>query len=133
MLPINEFRQADRGFSLIEILLALVILSVALTAIYQVSSGGLRSAASGEKYTRAVLVAQSQLVTAGVDSPSIASSGQTDGFSWQTSFAPFRVNASTEKSNQALRLFEVKVDVSWDETGSRQTVSLRTLKLLNTP
>ncbi|NWG02305.1 MAG: prepilin-type N-terminal cleavage/methylation domain-containing protein, partial [Syntrophaceae bacterium] len=43
-----------KGFTLIEVLLAVLILGIGLTLIIELFSGGLRLARTSEEYTRAV-------------------------------------------------------------------------------
>jgi len=59
----------QQGFSLIEILVAFVILAMSLTVIFRIFSGGLRNVALSEDYAQAVLVAESQLSAIGVSEP----------------------------------------------------------------
>ena len=47
-------RSAASGFSLLETLVALVILSLALGALYQAAAGATRNIRVAEQYTRAV-------------------------------------------------------------------------------
>ena len=55
-------RSRETGFSLLEVLLASVILATGVLVISQGFSLGARSAAVGRQYTQAVLLAQSRLV-----------------------------------------------------------------------
>ena len=76
----------QRGFSLIEILVAFMILAMSLTVIYRIFSGGLRNVALSEDYARAVLVAESQLAAIGISEPLVrgVSSGEWgERFRWQ--------------------------------------------------
>ena len=49
------------GFSLIEMLVALVVLSLSLGALYQAAAGATRNVRVGAEYTQAVMVAESVL------------------------------------------------------------------------
>jgi len=76
----------QRGFSLIEILVAFMILAMSLTVIFRIFSGGLRNVALSEDYARAVLVAQSQLSVSGISAPlqpGLTSGEWGERFRWQ--------------------------------------------------
>jgi prepilin-type N-terminal cleavage/methylation domain-containing protein len=51
----------EHGFSLLEVLVAFVILSLVATALFRLFSGALNNASASEDYSRAVLVAESAL------------------------------------------------------------------------
>ena len=117
------------GFSLIEMLVALVILVMALTAIYEVFSAGVRTAGTTEEYTRAVLIAQSRLAAAGVEKTARLDStrGETNGFRWRTSFTPYHPD---QENSQSWGRFEVQVDVAWGVGKTQRSIRLMTIKLL---
>ena len=48
-----------RGFSLLEVLVAFVILALVATALFRLFSGALQNASAAEEWSRAVLVAES--------------------------------------------------------------------------
>lgn len=68
---------ARRGFTLLEVLIALAILSLALGALYQGYALSLRQEAVAEREEAATALAQSLLARVGADMP--AGTGQTAG------------------------------------------------------
>ena len=60
-------RQAG-GFTLLEVIVAVVIAALCLSALAQVFATGVRAAGAASDYTRAVTLAQSLLASAGVES-----------------------------------------------------------------
>jgi general secretion pathway protein I len=54
-------RRRARGFTLVEILVALVVLGVVGGALLELFQGGLRNVAASDDYTRAALLARSML------------------------------------------------------------------------
>ncbi len=60
---------AERGFTLVEVLAAFVILSLTLASTYAALSGGLRWEARAGETASAVLLARSVLAEAGVSRP----------------------------------------------------------------
>ena len=67
----------SRGYTLVEVLVAFVILAMTLTVLLRIFSGGVRNIAVSADYARAVLIAESQLAAAGIDEPFHA--GETGG------------------------------------------------------
>ena len=62
-------RAARDGFSLLEVLVAFVILSLVATALFRLFSGALGNASAADDYSRAVLVAESVLAEAAATQP----------------------------------------------------------------
>ena len=55
-----------RGFSLLEVLVAFVILAAVATALFRLFSGALANASAADEYSRAMLVAESALAGLGI-------------------------------------------------------------------
>ena len=116
-------RHSSSGFTLLEVLIAFVILSLTLAAVFGALSTGLQSLSSAEDVELAVLQAQSKLEGAGLLEPLAASQAGgdfADGASWQVDIEPF----AAEEPDQG-QLFEVRVNVS---SASGRSVELKSLK-----
>jgi prepilin-type N-terminal cleavage/methylation domain-containing protein len=73
------------GFTLIEVIVAVVVAAMCLTALAGVFSGGTRAAGVAAELSRASTLAQSLIASAGVDKPLVdgSESGTTsDNLSW---------------------------------------------------
>jgi len=122
----------QRGFSLIEILVAFMILAMSLTVIFRIFSGGLRNVALSEDYARAVLVAQSQLSVSGISEPLQPglSSGEWDGrFRWQRLVEPYRPWQQDKQLVATLTAYRVTVKVSWQHAGGTRQIRLSSVRL----
>ncbi len=125
----------DRGFTLIEVLVAFAILALALGVLLQVFSTGLRNARVSEAYTTATLLAESKLAQVGIEDPLVE--GQSvgrfdDRFRWLIEVRPYQESepdAAPEREGLPVRAYEVVVTVSWDEVHDKRSVSLTTLRL----
>jgi len=58
-----------RGMTLIEVLVAFVVLSVTMAVILQIFTGGMRNARMADSYSRAVFLAESRLAAVGTERP----------------------------------------------------------------
>jgi general secretion pathway protein I len=131
-------RNAQGGFSLLEIIVAFTILSLSLGLLMQIFSSSLRNADLTRKQAQATALAQSLLAEAGIESPLVE--GSTTGtigssFRWQTDVAPYREPVTSGEAEvvaapPAVDLWQVNVRVSWgDGTESpERSVDLVTLR-----
>jgi general secretion pathway protein I len=128
-----------RGFSLLEVLVAFVILALVGTALFRLFSGALANAAASGDYSRAVLVAESALAEAGGVQPLRAEtqSGRTDdgAIEWTTrvvAYTPPQGNPDTDQGSSLLptQLWRVAADVRFTgPNGKLRTVTLETVRL----
>ncbi len=126
----------QRGFSLLEILIAFSILALSLSILLKIFSGGVNTAMIAEDYTAAVQIAEGLLAKTGVETP--LQSGNTTGsegekYQWQITISPFDFNpeAMDTKTITAV-FFKINVTVSWMEgDDNERQVALTTLKLVN--
>jgi len=122
----------QRGFSLIEILVAFMILAMSLTVIYRIFSGGLRNVALSEDYARAVLVAESQLAAIGISEPLVrgVSAGEWgERFRWQRVVEQYQPWQQNRELVTPLLAYRITVNVDWEHAGSSRQVSLSSVRL----
>ncbi len=127
------------GFSLLEVLVAFVILSLVATALFRLFSGSLNNAVAAEEWSRALIVAESRLAQAAAAQP-LRESGERgsedDGrIRWETKvdlyLAPSE-DLELERASEALamRLYRISVEVKFDgNNGRERTLSLATVKM----
>jgi general secretion pathway protein I len=129
----------QRGFSLLEVLVAFVILALVGTVLSRLYSSSLRNAGAAEEWSRAELVAEGRLVATTAAVPlreGTAAGSDDDGrINWTTRVEPYvapdvspdLLNASAQLPLQLLR---VTVNVSFPgETGLDRNIVLSTVKL----
>jgi general secretion pathway protein I len=126
----------ERGFTLVEIVVAFVLLSAVLMTGFEIFSTGLRRAGDLEDEARAIVIAQSKLAAAGAEDrfKDGDSQGQSeDGrFRWTVAIRGTEEGAGPpgQPVNNAYQLFRVDVRVEWSTVDSRtRSIELATLGL----
>ena len=126
----------QRGFSLLEILIAFSILALSLGILLKIFSAGVNTAAVAENYTAAVQIAESLMAKTGVETPLQA--GQAAGlenekYYWRVEVSTFTFNPEhVDVTTLTAALFKVKVTVNWgDGNANDRQVELTTVKLSN--
>jgi general secretion pathway protein I len=124
----------QRGFSLLEILIAFSILALSLGILLKIFSSGVNTAGVAEEYSAAVQIAESLMAKTGVESPLQASEAtglENKKYHWRVSVSPFQFTAENlDVTEIAAVLFKVKVTVNWGDDKGRQ-LELITLRLAN--
>lgn len=125
------------GFSLIEMLVALVILSISLGALYQAATGAIRNVRIAAEYTDAVMLADSILSDQSyVTKENYSASGQFQTFQWAVSSwpAPYEDGGDSEEIAAAPPLQYLQVVVSWPgRGGAPREIDLLTVVPLREP
>lgn len=125
---------AASGFSLLETLVALVILSLALGALYQAAAGATRNIRVAEQYTRAVALAESMLSEYSyIVEPNSSLAGEFEEFTWQVLSWPVPDPAGTAAAEnaalpvQGLPLQYLQVWVRWPGPSAQRELDLLTV------
>ena len=121
-----------RGFTLLELLVALTLFAVVGGSLLQLFHSGLRTARLAGDQAHAVLLARSKLTELQAY-PALqpgALSGDFDGdYRWEAILAlPPEVGA-TESSTGPLQLLDLELTVSWGEDGDARSFALHSLLL----
>ena len=128
----------QRGYSLLEVIVAFALLALALTLLLGSLSGAARQVHDADQHTRAMLHAQSLLAATGVDAPLQA--GRTQGewedgrYRWDLQVEPY-VDARRAALQPAAdlatgpTLAELTLQVRWGDS-ERERLQWRSLRLL---
>lgn len=129
----------QRGFSLLEVLVAFTILALSLAVLMRIFSGSLRNADVTRDQAQAVALAQSLLASAGVEAtlvPGESTGVLDDKFRWLLRVSPFvqepgSGEAAAVRSPLPMDLWEVAVRVAWDGDSRLpdRTLTLTTLRV----
>jgi general secretion pathway protein I len=126
-------RRACGGFSLLEILVAFVILGLALGVLMRIFSSAMNNVGIAEGYAEAVLIAESRLATVGASVPLVdgETTGETPtGYRWRIAVSRDGAEDSARGGiGQLFGLYHVDVTVSWDApAGKARQVRLASLR-----
>ncbi|MDR0274984.1 MAG: type II secretion system GspH family protein [Burkholderiaceae bacterium] len=116
----GDTRGKERGFSLLEILVAFAIAAMALGLLYQIMGSNARQVGDLAERERAVLLAESLLdIQRAVPEAGLNESGQAAGYVWQIDSRPYPTPVQQAAPNVP-PLHEVRVTVQWGEGAGRQ-------------
>ncbi|MGC2459127.1 MAG: type II secretion system protein [Gallionellaceae bacterium] len=131
-------RKSHQGFSLLEVLVAFVILALAMGVLMQIFSGGLQNATRAGEYQHAVLLAKSKLASIGMEIPlnESDSDGEFDSiYRWHVSIHPYHENPAQSNEQTGLpaallpvKLLDVEVQILWGDTEQPHSIDLKTLR-----
>ena len=114
-----------RGFSLLEVLVAMFILSLAVLALFQVASQALRLVKLSGEHQTAALLAERLAREARVEAEGVER-GQEGGLTWERRFAPMPVpDELTAPSGRPVQLLTLIVTVRWDGRRALEVATLR--------
>jgi general secretion pathway protein I len=124
----------NKGFTLIEVVVALAILGVGLTVIIELFSGGLRLARASMEYTKAVNYARIKMeeitMKPAVEEGTQEGESEDKTFRWQVGVKKVDL-LSIDKSvdyKPPIELYQVKIDVFWKSGTKEKSTSVESLK-----
>lgn len=118
--------RGQRGFALVEMLAALVILGLALGALYQAASGATRNARVSAEYAIATTLAESELDAFVISRPDVGVTqrGRYGDYEWER-----WVELIPEREQSGIGW--MRIVVSWPGESQPRTVSLSTIGRLS--
>jgi len=127
-------RLGERGFTLLEVLVALAILGVSLAAVYQAFGTGLRNDHQARLYEEAVALAETRMAQVGTELPATAGrwSGEEGDLRWTLLVQPAE-DEPLQVQPSLLRLMAVTVEVSWPQRAGESRIALSSFRLAAPP
>ena len=129
----NRLRtRSQQGFSLLEVIAAILLLAIAFTALMKVAGSSISLTQNAAEHSEAAMYARSLLDSAFVDQPLQPgnSSGRFDAkYRWQLSVTPWN-QAGTNPPDALLHLYQLDLDVRWGPPAHSRSAHFRTLRLI---
>ena len=125
--------QADAGFTLLEVLVATMVLGISVVIVLQLFSGGLDQARRARDYTRAVFHARAKMEEVLLDPPSVAmlERGEFgDGYRWAWETL---TDTELEVADLGLQPIMIRVTVGWGFDRNPKEYHLQTMALVPAP
>ena len=128
-------RRAERGFTLIEVVVALALLGLVLAVLSDGLRTGLSSASRAAAIEPPLAIAQAKLAAVGVTEPLTPGTSRGEdarGIAWQMSVDDYQDEAPDAPASDAPgvpKLYRIKLTVTWQQGGTPRTISLSTLRV----
>ncbi len=128
----------ERGFTLLEVLVAFTLLALFFGALFQVFASGLAVTRSGETRSRAVLLAKSKLAEIGADHRigpgshfGVFKHGSPEGprYRWRAELERYVEDDLGHADRGELVPYRVDLEIIWDADRSEDSLSLSSLVL----
>lgn len=141
MLWINKDRN-DRGFSLLEILVAFAILSLSIGVLLRIFAGGGHLSKTADDYYRAVITAETLMTELGVETPlrpGVTQGTTETGFRWTVTVSPYPINPQLlgaqaggpmMNNPSGFLPFWVELAVEWGPEEDPRAFTLESLRLV---
>jgi general secretion pathway protein I len=133
--PSDRRRKArgTRGFTLIEVIVALAIAGFGLATLVAAAGTGLGNAKLAGQYVEAARRAQSHLASLGVEAPLAAGEWSGDdggGYLWRVRVSPPAARADATKDDDDLpSVYTIEATVSWQNGDRARSVTLRSQRM----
>ncbi|MHA6204847.1 type IV pilus modification PilV family protein [Dyella soli] len=124
----------QRGFSLLEVIAAILLLAITFAALMKVAGGSIALTRNADDHSQAAMWARSMLDTAGIATP--LQPGSSDGrfdrhYRWHLVVTPW--SPGQVAANAPLQMVKLDLDVFWGGVPREHSAHFSTLRALNTP
>jgi general secretion pathway protein I len=127
--------RSDAGFTLLEVVVALVIAALALIVLFRAGGDGLSAADSASRAEQAVERAQSHLAAVGNGvalAPGEDAGDDGAGYRWHLRITPrarWQLPGTNGATGATMTLFDVEVAVTWPGRDHARAIVLRTERI----
>lgn len=128
----------EDGFTLVEVIVALVVATASIASLYQIYTFGWRAVRTANLEAAALVLAQNQLAAAGVETPLAEGSWSGEllpGLRWTSRIQPYVTFEGAFEDIVARGAYWVDVRVEWADGGHlpARSLHLTTIKIGKTP
>jgi len=137
-------KHCARGFSLLEVIAATLLLAIAFSALLKVAGGSIALTRNADDHSQAALWARSLLDTVDITSPLRAGASEgrfDDHYRWRLVVTPWTAPraqvsaqmATPELAANPMRMVKLDLDVYWGARSRERSAHFSTLRLLGPP
>jgi general secretion pathway protein I len=119
----------EAGFTLVEVIVALAILSAGLSLLLGLISNSLRQTASAQRMAEAGTLVQSLMAEVGTDlpiRPEVRDGQYPNGYRWHLKMQPY--DGTRDNEERPVGLYSISAEVEWEEGAERRFYALTTLR-----
>ncbi|HIJ59321.1 MAG TPA: prepilin-type N-terminal cleavage/methylation domain-containing protein [Nitrospirae bacterium] len=124
-------RKDKSGFTLLEVMVAVSILAIAVTVIFQIYSTNIKSISLSEKYLNALIVAEEKMNELSLQKEIGDTLNVTKTNDGQIIKSEIIKTLEDRTSDLPVIVYELKVTVYWQEGKNEKSVNLKTLRLVD--
>lgn len=121
------------GFTLIEVLVAIVILAISLTVIMQLFAGGFRLKGDAQHYDQVLRFAQFKMEELLLRDPNNAApleGGNPEAYRWEAQITEIEeVDDAQPDIERPLQKYEIRLSVFWNEETQPKRLDLHTMAI----
>lgn len=122
----------QQGFSLLEVLVAFVVMGLVVGVLLQLFGSSMRGVALSAEYSFAVQVAESRMAAIGneieVEEGSVSGEEKGSGYRWEVVMEALEPDEKMEKVPLPLQLYRVEVIVTWKSGDKPREFHLSSLR-----
>ena len=126
----------NRGFTLLELLLAFVVFTLGFATVLEILSGSMRNTVRARHYSEAALTAQSLMDQVGLVIPledGFSANGEEGDYGWNLEIYNYSNSGENTHSIElaeltSIELLQVDLEVSWGEPPRQQTRRFSTIR-----
>ena len=121
----------EQGFSLLEVVVALMIMAGGFLAVLNLFSGSVRSIDFSGQYLKAVTLANSKMNELEIQNFTVDDSSgnfkNEENYRWEVDISPYDSDLNNEESG--IQLQKILLKVLWNDDGHTRNIELATLRL----
>mgnify|MGYP004003812077 FL=1 len=129
--PESNSLKNEQGFSLLEVVVALMIMAGGVLAVLNLFSGSVRSVDFSGQYLKAVTLANSKMNELEIQNFTVDDSSgnfkNEENYRWEVDISPYDSDLNNEESG--IQLQKILLKVLWNDDGHTRNIELATLRL----
>jgi prepilin-type N-terminal cleavage/methylation domain-containing protein len=129
--PESSSLKNEQGFSLLEVVVALMIMAGGFLAVLNLFSGSVRSVDFSGQYLKGVTLANSKMNELEIQNFTVEDNSgnfkNEENYRWEIDISPYESDLNNEKSG--IQLQKILLKVLWNDDGHTRNIELATLRL----